>query len=77
MMLANNLSRPLQGSQFIPFRDEIIWMTCFDSLIKERVEEVDCITRCCAKGIIEILLWLNVPKYSTAADTGYAEKLSN
>ena len=38
-MVADYFTTPLQGTQFIKFRDMIMGTKCFDMLIKERVEE--------------------------------------
>ena len=39
-MVTIYLTKPLQGSQFVRFRDAIMGTTCFNSLSKERVEEL-------------------------------------
>ena len=40
-MVGDYFTKPLQGSQFICFRDAIMGTTCFSSLSKERVEETN------------------------------------
>ena len=38
-MVGDYFTKPLQGAQFVKFRDMIMGTTCFDSINKERVEE--------------------------------------
>ena len=38
-MVGDYFTKPLQGSQFIKFRDMIMGTSCFGSLAKERVED--------------------------------------
>ena len=38
-MVTNFFTKPLQGSQFIRFRDAVMGTICFGSLSKERVDE--------------------------------------
>ena len=39
-MIADYFTKPLQGSQFLKFRDAIMGETHFDSIVKERVGDM-------------------------------------